>query len=44
MVFKIQELSMAKKDIKEFKICYDTLSPVYDLRVKAGLLCIINNI
>lgn len=39
MIFHINEIDMAINDIEEFYIWYDTLSPIYDLREKAGLLC-----
>jgi hypothetical protein len=38
MGFRISEIELAMSDVEEFYTWYDTLSPVYDLREKAGLL------
>lgn len=39
LTFKIQEINMAICDAEEFYNWYDSLSPMVDLRQKAGVLC-----
>jgi hypothetical protein len=39
LCFNPSEIDLAQSDIEEFYLWYDTLSPIYDLREKAGLLC-----